>query len=353
MTKQAKIYDARVLGRNLVRSFKIAALSAAVTCGTLLTSCVSLEKNGPTYTEITPKMDVEEMATLAISEGGPTLDKTRKAVATRQLGRQMETFVEKWLKKNHESCSTRDLVIALQLYQFVQPRHPQDIAALLVSNESIAKVQLGWQLAGNFPSKKMAIALDQILSRALLDNNESRYLLPEMAQAVAKNGMAQTYSYVREGLMRFGHEDFAQAMADLDPMQASEDFLTYLARAKVEDLRQIHVSAVNIVAATVMFRHFTKVPPKLSHPNFANLFFYAISMNSALNEMGREIISSYLPAQSETIALDLARLPVWVQVAYIESAKRNRQSQVSLMLSHLKEITDQQDVLDEIREFVE
>jgi hypothetical protein len=48
------------------------------------------------------------------------------------------------------------------------------------------------------------------------------------------------------------------------------------------------------------------------------------------------------------MAMALARMPVWVQVAYIEGARRNMTASKRVFLTELKKLTAQTEVLDEL-----
>jgi hypothetical protein len=202
------------------------------------------------------------------------------------------------------------------------------------------------------PSKAIANAAERELSRAIANDDESAVLVPLMAEAVRANRLVGSYTLLREGLMQTGHEAFAEAMAELQPNRASNDFMDYLATAPVEELRQMTLKTVNLYACMVALRHMLTRPVSLAHANADYLFLYSVSRNSGLSDMANAVIeNNYLVDQRPQFALILSRMPVWVQLAYVENARRRQIPAVAVFLDELKKVAAQQEVIEEINEY--
>src|SRR5690606_4760486 len=132
--------------------------------------------------------------------------------------------------------------------------------------------------------------------------------------------------------------------------QASEDFLTYLALAPAEELRQLTLSSVNLYSCMIILKHMTYAPPSVANADFRHLFNYAVSRNNALAELAHAVLENYVPEHTDYLAQLLARQPVWVQMAYLENARRRMTPKVGLLLSELKKVSAQDDVISEIDE---
>lgn len=173
-------------------------------------------------------------------------------------------------------------------------------------------------------------------------------MLPQMAQAAQANKLTSIYTLLRRGLMMKGDSEFAKAMITFDPKKATNDFMDYLSLATVEDLRQLNQSTINLHTCLVIFRHFLNYPVSTSHPKYSHLFIYSVSRNQVLKEMANLVLERQLPQYREQMAFTLARLPVWIQVAYVEGIRENLNTNVNLFLAKLKTVTAHKEVLEEI-----
>jgi len=177
-------------------------------------------------------------------------------------------------------------------------------------------------------------------------------LIPGTARAIMANKLTKSYTVVRQGLLMKGHEAFAEAMISLNPKAASSDFLDYLALAPPEELRQLTLSSVNLYTCMVILQHLAKVQAPISHPRIENLFFYSVSRANGLAELAQSAIERYLPRNKEHLAYNLTKLPVWVQIAYLENARRRMNPKVGILLAELKKVSSQRDVIEEIDEVI-
>lgn len=299
---------------------------------------------------ITAKMPLQEAIDIAIDFGGDTLRQVRLMIGRRGEWPKAEGILDRGLRDGIVTYDDPRLVNAVHLYQSsIMPANPDLFERMVSSDRPLAK-RLAWQIATTMPSRIMAAAVERELTRALREDDEQNLFVPQMANAVAANRLKSSYTVLLQGLQSNGHENFAKAMISLDPARSTNDFLNYLSRATVDELRQISVTSVNVFAAMLMLRHMGKFPPTTDHPHFEHLFLYSISRNMGLSDAASSIILGYLPKNQDRLAIQLARQPAWVQIAYVEAVRRRLTPVMSLFLGELKHATAQQDVVDEISE---
>jgi hypothetical protein len=126
--------------------------------------------------------------------------------------------------------------------------------------------------------------------------------------------------------------------------------MTYLAQAPAEELRQLTLSSVNLYTAVAILKHLQKHPPNLANAYFDHLFLYAVSRNTGLAELAQLTVENFVPAHTDLVAMALARHPAWVQIAYLENARRRMNPKEGLLLGELKKVTSERDVIEEIDE---
>lgn len=299
---------------------------------------------------ITKEMPLNEALEAGIEFGGDTARSVRKLVTKRKEWPLAERFLVEAIQDGIIKYENMQLVNALMLY-VAGPVKPSEVLfqKMVSSGRPLAR-QLGWQMAAALPGKVMRQAIEREFNRALMEGEESEILIPQMANAVEANRMVSAYTMVREGLMTTNHEDFASAMAILNPEQATTDFIDYLALCPPEELRQMTVSTINVYAATLALSHMTKHPPSLSHPRLEILYYYAISRNSALNELGMSLVDQLSLRNRQQMVITLSRLPAWAQISFVEGARRNLTPSRRVFLSELKTTSSQTEVTDELGE---
>ena len=148
--------------------------------------------------------------------------------------------------------------------------------------------------------------------------------------------------------MKTGHESFAEVMSEINPGQASQDFLAYLALAPYEELRQIHINAINPIAANYIFGHLKKYPPSIGDAYFDHLFLYAVSRNTLLSNGAVGVLEHYYNSNRRLLAMKLARTAPRIQIAFVGANKRNATSMSKLFLADLRSLTPDENVIDEI-----
>ena len=318
-----------------------------------LMSCETVgEKEPPTAPNITHDLPLKEAISAGVQFGGQTMTDVKRLITRRNEWPAAVKILESKIPAMMSTLENGQLVNAAHFYQAAPVSANPDLFKSLVGSARPLARDMGWQIAATMPSKAIAAAIDRELSRAVANDDEKAVLVPLMAEAVKANRLASSYTLLREGLMETGHESFAEAMADLQPAIASNDFMDYLAKAPVEELRQMTLKSVNLYSCMVSLRHMLTRPVSLAHPNAEYLFLYSVSRNSGLSDMANAVIeNNYIVNQRPQFALILARMPVWVQLAYVENARRRQVPAVAVFLNELKKVASQQEVIEEIDEY--
>ena len=331
-------------------SLRISVVAIAILYGCASISSDPAHKEVVAPPTITQTMPLDEALEAAIHFGGDTARQVRKVVAKRKEWPAAEKYLVQAIQDGVIKYENQDLANAVMLYVSGPVKPSAALFKKMVGSGRPVARGLGWQMAGALPGKVMSQAMEQELSRALVEGDESDILIPQMAQAAQSNRLVSAYTMVRQGLMRTGYEDFATALSVLDPERASDDFMEYLAMCPPEELRQMTVTSINIISANVALSHFQKHPPRISHPQIENLFYFAISRNPALGELGGAVTDMLASMHRKQMAVVLSRMPVWAQIAYIESARRNLSQTRRTLLSELRAVTPQAEVAEELGE---
>lgn len=320
----------------------------------VMTSCVTTsddnQRTSKQPPQVTKDMPLETALQAGIDFGGDTARDVRKLVSKRKQWPLAEKMLYQAVQDGIIKYENSQLINAVMLY-ISGPVTPQEALfnQLVSSGRPLAR-QLAWQMASALPGKVMRSAMEREMNRAVADGDDDDILIPAMAAAVQANRMTSGYSLVRRGLMTKNLEDFAQAMAALNPEQATADFLDYLGLCPPEELRQLTVSSINIFAATVALNHMLKFPPNPSNSDVEVLFSYAISRNPGLSDLAMTIVENISQKNPGAMALALSRMPVWTQVAFIEGVRRNMNANRRLFLGELKRVAAEADVVDELGE---
>jgi hypothetical protein len=299
---------------------------------------------------ITWNMPLDQALTAAIDHGGETLDNVKKLLKKRNEYAKAAPFLARSIEDGMMKYEPHQLINATHLLMVTPaPLEVKMFRDLIQSPRPLAN-QLGWQLAAAKPSSGIRAAVEATLTRAITENEEEAMLIPQMANAIAANRLRSAYTWARQGLFKKGNEEFARAMIVLEPKQASDDFLPYLALAPAEELRQLTLSTVNLYTCLVILQHMKRTPADFGRLGFEHLFVYSVSRNMALAERAQAVLEGYVPQNAEGLAQLLARQPAWVQIAYLENARRRLNPALGLILTELKKVTAEEDVAREIEE---
>ncbi len=298
--------------------------------------------------EIYANMPVDAALTAAIDFGGKTLRQVKKLVKRRNAWPEASKLVFTRMDKDFVILEANQMINAMHLYMSWPQYGQVELFQKMVADDRPLVRQLGWQLASVARNKKMKVAIQSVLERAVERNEIEPVLISQMANTVERHQMKDSYTLMRLGLFKTDHEDFAKAMISLDPTKASSDFMDYLAQADKDELRQMTLSSVNIYSCLLILKHIKNVPVEISHRKLEHLFLYSISRNPALVELATDILKEYVPAHTDHLAHKLSQYPAWVQLAFVEGARRRMTPKIGLILSELKFVTSQRDVIDEI-----
>ena len=323
-----------------------------------MTACTTAEKADSTevrtLTMPPPKIDDQLPLELALKAGvdygGDTLSAVKRLIKKRDQGVAAAALLRAMIHDNLQSYDHAQLINSGHLYAAMPVALQPEVFRELVGSGRVLAQQLGWQLAAVKPSEALAKAVDIELSRALAEGEDDSVMIPQMANAVRANHLGSAYTLMRVGLMAKGDEEFAQAMIHLDPQRASDDFLIYLAIPTAEELRQLSLSSINLYTSVVILRHLKAHPPTAGVTGFDHLFYFAVSRNLTLAEQAQSVLEQYIPQRTELLAQALAKMPGWVQIAYLESVRRHMSAKQGMLLSELQKTTAESDVVQEIKE---
>lgn len=298
--------------------------------------------------EITRDMSLTEAYGLAKTHDADIMQKVKELAKERNELPKLAAMTENDLMNNHSKLSYNELSHATNMYVYSsQKAEPKVIKSLLNAKEPGVR-KIGWRLAAVKPSAEVAAVVDGVLNSALSNGHEDEILDPDMAKALQENGMKGDYTFLERGLSIQGAPEYATAMLALDPKNATPAFLTYLMRADLEDLRQLNQKSINVYTCTVIFRFLIENPLPISHPGVASLFLFAVSRNRGLADMANAVLEKQIPEHRASFAAILARLPVPVQVAFIENSQREMTANLRLLLNDLKDVAQTKEVIEEL-----
>ena len=261
---------------------------------------------------------------------------------------------------NNNSWNSSQLQRAMYLYlNFTNKKN------LLVLFDSMIKTDLtamtdytmAWNLLNIFyqdhysekNQKFVAKYIEQIITAALKNNSINAHLVSEFALACINWKVTNVYDVLKLGLLYNGHVYFTQAMASMDPVKSSADFLDYLALAPDEDLRQLNFSALNHSSALAALIHLKSYPPNFGHRHLGKLFVYGSARQTDLKESALHIIDMLTPIQPNVMAYELARQKQWVQIAIIEHTRRQKTPNRMLLLANLQNISSSKIIIEELK----
>lgn len=308
--------------------------------------CASLDGE-PEVPKITESLTTKEALLFGFEWGGDTFVEAKNLVKKRQDFETASGVAEAVLLSDLEPSAY--MWRAMQVYQGINKKFvsPKLIRQLISSNNEFVR-RMGWQLSAIRPSDLVKVVLEKHLTDAVISGAEAKVLLPEMAAAVKANGLADSYSLLREGLFEKGGVEFVSAMIEFNANRALEDFIVYLARATVEDLRQKNQTTIDLPTSLAILKFLNEKKVPVGHPNLAHLYLYAVSRNIALADLAMGALEKSMADNRSYFAFSLAKLPVWIQVAFVENSREHLDSNLGLFLAELKDVTTHAEVIEEI-----
>ncbi len=299
---------------------------------------------------ISKTTSLEDALAAGIEFGGATAQSVRKLVTNRKEWPAAEKILYKNIEIGIIEYSNVQMSNVMMLY-LSSPVHPSgELFKKMVASDRLVVRHLAWQMATVLPGKTMGKAINSEISRAIFDDDEAAILIPAMATAVQANNMKTAYSVAKQGLLSTNHEAFASAMIALNPEKSSDDLLEYLSLCPPEELRQLTITSIGVFAATISLQHMLKYPPNQNQSLIETIFYYAVSRNSGLSDLAVTLVEELAIKNPVGMAMSLARMPVWVQIAYIEGSRRNMSAAKRNFLTELKRVVAQSEVLEELGE---
>lgn len=193
------------------------------------------------------------------------------------------------------------------------------------SDQTVPEInKANWLLAAANPSPQMAKMVQKKLSSRLSNQGgPPSVIMPAVAKALAANGIKEAYTLIRTSLDQTDNSDYAHAMASLEPNHASEDFVAYLAKIPVDEIREGVFLHSNKHTCYDILTHLRRYPPAVHHPNFEHLFLFAVSKDKDIANAARNVITKAMPNNEEHLALVLTRLPEPIQTEYLNQREEN------------------------------
>lgn len=315
----------------------------------ILTACQSLEPK-PVLEKplITKDMPLAELYDQSIRFGTEAVMELRDFAKERDQLASLHQLAEKDLLSKAADIPTPMLLNIAHIYRISSNQiNPQVFRNLVQSREESVR-RVAWRLAANRPSATIARDIENYLSELINRGREGEALLPEAALAIQENQLKSAFSFLIIGLDQKGQPEFANAMLALDPSRAPKPFFDYLNKADFDDLRQLHQQSINLLTCNVIFRFFSENPLPMSHPGVGQLFSFAVSRNRALSEMAFAVLDKHIPDQRQNLALILSRLSTPIQLAFIENSQREATPNLRLLLTDMREVAQQKEVLEEL-----
>lgn len=317
-----------------------------IASSTLIAGCISMGNDKEEIPPITAETDIKDVVNIGINYQ-ESYDLAKSEIKKRQAKPVVSGYTSQLITE--KDFTSQRMWRLINLYQWSTPGlvSPKIVDYLIRHKDSFTR-QLGWLLAANRPSDIIAVTIERYISQAIYNNNEENILYPEMAMAAKENNLTGVYSILVNGLMTKGSSEFADAMIALNPQKAKYDTINYLAQATVEDLRQMNQKTVDMHTCIKILTFLNEYGVPLEHPRFEHLFLYAVSRNPAFAELASSVLKNYIKSSRDHLAYTLARLPVWIQVAFVESTREKMNANIGLFLSELKQVTAHQEVIEEI-----
>ena len=297
-------------------------------------------------------LSVEELVALVRDHGVRVIRKVYLHLRQTDQLPEAGRYIFQQIDKQREVYETVALINVLHLYQLTGDRQAHRMFVKLLTEKRRAVTELAWQVATIMPSPAMARAIAGAISGAIEGGREKSLFLPQVASAVTANQVEGVYTLLRAGLNYTHHESFAQAMATTAPKRATSDFVAYLSRASIDELRQQSPTSVNVYVCLVILRHLERQTLSPHDRNFAVLFWYAISRNPDLSELASRILEGYYGKHTDSLAQMLARLPYWAQFAFVGNVGRRLTPVSRQFLVVLQQKTSGVDVIDEINQVI-
>lgn len=286
--------------------------------------------------------------TKAIEGDGLVFVKVSKEVAKKKQYKQANRLARKYLLEHGDELDKISATRALHFYRVKNKRVDLNLIKFLSQKSNVTARRAGFRLASDYPSPKVKRFIESYVSLALIQNIEKQLYLEEVADAILANRSKDLYTFLREGLLSTGERAFAEAMAKMNPAGASDGFLQYLNLATLDDLRQLNQKTIKLDTAIYILAHLSRYLPDHDSDLVNHLYFYAVSRNTALRELAVPVLEKLMIVDDIAMAERLSRLPLEVQVAFVEQQRTNSSPVIGVFFSKLKTVTPHREVIQDI-----
>ena len=314
----------------------------------LLGSTACQTSKTPEIPKITRETPLEEGYGYAVAYGGQVLQQFKEVSREKQQMAEVHRLAEADLLKKNEEMDPLALVNVSNLYRASTSTLSSKLLTTLLHSRSDASRRIGWRLAALRPSAEIGQTIEGYLTESLGDNSEDRVLSPEMAIAIQENNLKSAFTFLIRGLLKDGQPEYANAMLALDPVRAAGPFVDYLGKADLDDLRQLSQENINIYTCTIIFRYLLDNPLPINHPSISQLFLFAVSRNRAVADMANSVLEKHIPEHRIALSIILSRMPVQVQMAFVEGSQREMTANLRLFLNDFKDAAQQKEVIEEL-----
>lgn len=310
-------------------------------------ACVSFNgiKNAP---KITNEMKVEEKLAHAIDFGGETFKDVSKSITDNDQWGKAEIALTSLILSNVNRWQESQLMNAAKLYERSGATNADLVFLKLIDQGSSMATQMAWQLLRQVEYKNVGVMVDKVLSEAVIDGTIENHLIPDMADTVAVLDIKSVYGILKLGLMKKGDPQFVAAMIKLYPVKSSDDLFDYLVLPNNDELRQRSLKTIDTITAIQILDRLETEPMSFGHKDLGKIFVYAASRNMAFRQTGRRVIDTLVSINPEILAFELSKQPKWAQMSLVESARRSMTSNTKLLLKHLKKMTPDETIEEEI-----
>ena len=314
---------------------------------TFLSSCVSFD-GSHSPPEITNRMPLEKKLSNAIDFGGKTFSEVVKEVNRQNLWKKAEKPLSSLIIANADTWQSWQMINAANLYKKTNARNVDVIFFKLVEVDRPLVTKLAWEILKVAEPKRVGSLIDSFLSSLILEGKIDKHLIPEMADAVRVLDIKSVYDVMKLGLFKTGNPSFVLAMTKLNPEKSPDDLFDYLVLPENGELRQRALKSIDTITALQILVYLGENPISFAHRKLGKIFVYAASRNVGLREAARKVIDTLVPINVEVLAYELSQQPAWAQLSIIESARRNLTSNTKNLLYHLRKITVDQNIAEEV-----
>lgn len=317
--------------------------------GLMMFGCVSVQEQNMRSIQIDTNSPLKKVIWSAITKSGAQMIKAKEWISKNKNWKETQSILYQYLATHHPRLPKNLLRNSAHLYTYIQ--HPASIRLMydMVNSSQEESKKAGWTIAAELPTKEVREFIERQVSHLIINERDAELKIPELAKAIAANDVKSSYSILKSGLMETGDIEFAKAMVYMKKKGSSREFLEYLIQASPEELRQLSIKKVNPLTATYILKHMKSFPPSISSTMFSYLFYYSVSRYPAFSELTFEIFDRYASDSDQVyISALLARMPKWVQIAFVENTRRNMNITRKRILIGLKNSSALPDVIDEI-----